>query len=181
LEVAGRTKCRKQKPNNLKKFTVLLSILFIALVPLKAHEYHVSIINIEYNSDSSSLEIAIKVFTEDIETALDKEFDTSSYFGSEKQIEIADSLVGAFLRNHLKLTIDSTDLNLHYLGNEVEEDATWSYLEVSGISDLKNIDIQCDLLVDVLHHQSNLINVSSGEKKKSVYLSKKRRQATIVL
>lgn len=165
----------------MKKTIFIALFSLLCVLSASAHEYHVSIINIEFNKDSSSLEIAVKIFTEDISTAIDNEFDTTSNFGTEKKLAGSDSLLGEYLTRHLKLKLDSTEADISYLGNENEEDAHWSYLEVKNVKSFSSVEISCDILIGLLHHQSNLVNVKSGNKKKSVYLNSKRTKATLTL
>ena len=52
-------------------YLIFYGFLFFNFHSLKAHPLHVSTTAINYNIENSSLEIALKVFTEDIESALE--------------------------------------------------------------------------------------------------------------
>ena len=71
----------------LKKTTVLLFI--IPLLSFSAHKYFLSLTQINYKSESKSIQIIINVFMDDIESAINKDFNINLQLTTKN--ELADN------------------------------------------------------------------------------------------
>jgi hypothetical protein len=80
--------------------------------------------------------------------------------------------VSDYLKDHVKLSLDSKIQKIKYIGHEQEESAFIFYVEVSNVKKWKTIQVQNDIIMNTFSDQSNLVHVTVGEKVKSLRLTK---------
>ena len=154
------------------KMRFLLLTLFVIASPLLAHQFYVTITQIDANAEAKSLEITVKIFTDDIEKTLEKETHEKLRLGSKRQNPRAGDLIFNYLRKNLKLQIDGKPAELDFVGFEVELDVTWCYLEVPKVPDPKKITIRNTILLDAFDAQTNIVHFKIGKEQKSLLLHK---------
>jgi hypothetical protein len=54
-----------------------------------------------------------------------------------------------------------------YLGKEAQLDATWCYLEIEKVGNVKKIEIENTLMLSEFEDQTNLVNLNIDGRKKS--------------
>ncbi|MGZ5246848.1 MAG: DUF6702 family protein [Flavitalea sp.] len=130
------------------------------------HPFYVSVTEINHNPTDKTLEIAAKIFTEDLEVALSKNYKTKVDLYTEKGKAQADKLIADYLSKSLVIYVDSKPVKLEILGFEREGEATWTYLEVKNVAVPKKIDLRNAILYDHFQDQINLVHVTvKGERK----------------
>jgi len=83
---------------NLTHISKRLALIFLFFFSsLQAHEYYVSICDIEFNSESNTLEITLKLFTDDLENTL-QQGKSRLYLGEDGESATADSLLESYLK-----------------------------------------------------------------------------------
>lgn len=118
-----------------------------------AHPIHVSFCNLEIKD--STMTIAIKLFKDDFQLALDHNYSklVDMDNGNSKYIQ---SYINKMFT--LKLNKDE-NLELKYLKSELNEDAIWLYYS-SDIHNIKKIELNNYLLLDIYSNQTNLVIVN---------------------
>lgn len=150
-------------------FTYCFSMLLFTQV--MAHEYYVTITQIDYNEQSQSLEISIKFFTDDLEYSLARSNDDQKLFlGTDKEFEDADKIIHTYVHDRFQLSVDGSKVTPEWLGKEVEVNETWIYLEVKNVSDINQLEISNELLTETFETQTNIIHVNIEGQKKSMLL-----------
>jgi hypothetical protein len=71
----------------------------------------------------------------------------------------------------LLIKLDGKPVVLEFVGFERENEAVWSYLQVSNTTAPKKMDILNDLLYESFDQQINLVHVSVGNNRKSSKLN----------
>jgi hypothetical protein len=135
------------------------------------HPFYVSVTEINHNATDKNLEISCKIFTDDFETALSKSSGVKIDLFNPKDKPAVEKQITAYLKKHLVLKLDNKSVVLEFVGFERENEAVWSYLQVSNILAPKKIDISNDLLYDTFDQQINLMHVSVGNNRKSTKLN----------
>jgi|GEM_PF-632195 len=136
-----------------------------------AHPFYVSVTEIQYNEKSRSLEIAVKAFTDDLETALRKTFQTPTDLLSVKDRDLAARRLTEYISSHLAIRINNKPVSLKFLGYEQEREAIWSYLEAEQAPEPGNIEIVNSILYDSFDQQIHLVHVMVNRKRKSAKLA----------
>ncbi|MES2373588.1 MAG: DUF6702 family protein [Bacteroidota bacterium] len=139
---------------------------FVSLI----HPFFVSVIEINHNAKEATVEISVRVFTEDFEKTLQKRTTTRLDIIKPPDNAFLDKQIGAYLAEKIKLKVNGQPVTFHYLGHEVQKESVWSYMEVEKMSDVKKIEVDCSLLYDFEKSQSNIIHVKNKGTDKSYKL-----------
>lgn len=156
-------------------------LLLAAYTPLQAgnddpgappHDFHVSITQIDYSEKEQSLQITVKIFTDDLELALETLGAPRLHLGTELESDKTRGYLERYLENRLKIAVNDAEQTFTYLGKEVEYDATWCYLEVPNVPLPTSIKVKNRILLEIFDDQSNLVHLSVAGKKQSLMLRK---------
>ncbi|WP_131694755.1 DUF6702 family protein [Dyadobacter tibetensis] len=149
-----------------------------AAMPPLVHEYHVSVTQMQYNSTTRSLEISLRVFTDDLETALSMAHANRRFVINNQDHN--NVYIEKYIRQHFVLTdAKEKTLPLTYLGKEAEADATWIYLEIPLSSKLQGHILTNSTLLDVFNDQVNMTNLKWGDNKKTFLFKKGQTRLTL--
>ena len=143
------------------------AILSILIVLFSAHEFHLSLTEIRHNSESRSIEVSIKLFTDDLLVALEQAGAPKMELGTENEPPEANELIESYLKAHFKLMVNGKPTKFTYLGKEAELDATWCFVEVKDVKKVQTIEVQNTLLLEAFDDQTNMINLNINGRKKS--------------
>ena len=143
------------------------AILSILIVLFSAHEFHLSLTEIRHNSESRSIEVSIKLFTDDLLVALEQAGAPKMELGTENEPPEANELIESYLKAHFKLMVNGKPTEFTYLGKEAELDATWCFVEVKDVKKVQAIEVQNTLLLEAFDDQTNMINLNINGRKKS--------------
>ena len=138
------------------------------------HEYYVSVTRMEYNASAKSWEISLKIFTDDLEKALE------TYTNKKVTIrnnDANDPLIGSYLSNRFQIKSTTNKvLPYTYVGKEIEADATWIYLELTEApNELTGAILRNSVLIETYDSQVNMVTIKNGTTKKT-YLFKKGKE-----
>ncbi|MBC5993161.1 hypothetical protein H8S84_09980 [Pontibacter sp. SD6] len=152
-----------------------------SLVPALAHDFHTSITDIKYNPRTQSLEVAVKVFTDDLEEAVSKFTKTKVVYNS-KSAEQKQQL-NAYLQSKLSFEVaKGKPLKYNFLGSEAETDAVWLYIEVPvKNSSLAQLYVKNSVLTELFNDQMNIVNLNYKGKTESVLLQRGEEQKKFTL
>ena len=142
------------------------------------HEFYVSLSQIDYNPENAALEIAVKIFSDDLEAAL-------TAYGAELENSDLDSSATAnryidrYLQRCLIIEDEGKKVTYQYLGSESEMDVVWCYLEAVDVPQPASLTITNTLLIDIYEEQLNIVHLTVGDEKKSLMLSKNTPSKTV--
>jgi len=134
------------------------------------HPFFVSVTEIQHNPKDKTIEIACKTFTDDLETSIDKSLHVKVDLFNPKNQAVADKAVSDYIKKHLQVRLDGKPVQLEFIGFERENEATWSYFQVSNISSVKKIEVNSNVLYEASDKQINLFHVTVGGSRKSTKL-----------
>jgi len=161
----------------LKKTSLLISL--ILLFSFTLHKYYVSLTDVEYNTNSQSIQIITNVFIDDLELTLNEEFKIDAQLTTKDELKNIDSFYKKYLQKHLTFTINESSYNFDYLGKEYQGDIVYFYLEIPNVKKLNSVKIENHLLIKYFKDQQNIVKVKSGSKRKSKILNHKTTQALL--
>jgi hypothetical protein len=174
-EGTGKTGWRTGRPAtsffSIPMFFLLLFATFSLCSLSPAHDYHVSVTQMQYNSGSKTFEISIRIFTDDLERAL-------GYANGNKRFVVKngdanDAAVSAYISKNFSFTTNQQKtLPIRYIGKEQEDDATWVYIELPFQVPVKGSKLQNSILTEIFDDQVNMTNVTTPAGKKT-YMYKK--------
>ena len=135
------------------------------------HPFYVSVTEINHNAADKNLEISCKIFTDDLETAINKTFNSRVDLFNPKNKAEADRLIFDYISRHLQIKLDGRLQKLQFVGFERESEAIWSYLQVSNTAAPKKAEISMSLLYESFAEQINLVHMTVNGSRKSTKLN----------
>ncbi len=152
--------------------TVFVLLLFPLLMSSTSHKFYVSTTNIEFVKEKKTLQIITKIFTEDIEQALQARYNPSITLDSKKETETDESYLKKYLLQKIKIEVNGVPVVPTYLGKEYDIDIAKIYLEIENVSELKSIEIENKVLIDMFSEQQNIIHLTTPDSRRSLILEK---------
>ncbi|MEZ4775940.1 MAG: DUF6702 family protein [Bacteroidia bacterium] len=146
--------------------TASVFLLFF-LLSAASHPFYLSVTEIDYNTDNQSLEVSIKLFTDNLNQALIKQGNSPETAGETTDIQVQN-----YLKEKLVVTVNGKPVEFEFLGKEVLPDVTWCYLEGKNIPAIKNIKVKNLMLLEVFDSQKNIVHLDIAGRKKSLLLQR---------
>ncbi|HMG66802.1 MAG TPA: DUF6702 family protein [Chitinophagaceae bacterium] len=144
-----------------------------------SHPYYISVVEINHNASEKTLEISCKIFTNDFETTLEKNYKTKVDLVNPPDKGAMDKIVNDYIKKHLSFKVDNKAVNFFYVGFEKQDEAIYSYFQVDNITSLKKIDIVNSILHDFSDQQINIIHCTVGGKRQSTKLDYPKTEASL--
>lgn len=157
------------------KFILILFIVLCGLYPTdcQAHPFHVSMCEIHYNESDKSLEIALKLFVDDLNNCLSKAGIEEQYFGESGELSSADSVLNQYIQKSFTVKVDGQVRDCHYLGKETDQSALWAYLEIPAVDAFSSFSCTNLVCFELFDDQQNIVQLSYQGKTKSLLLHKR--------
>jgi hypothetical protein len=143
-----------------------LSLLLVALI----HPFYVSVIDINHNTKDAAVEISIRIFTQDLEATLQKYSATKLDIAHPTNNALLDKQISNYIDQKLQLKLNGQPMTMKYLGHEIQMESVWIYAEIPKVTQLKKLEVNCNLLFDFQTLQSNIFHVKSNGQEKSYKL-----------
>ncbi|NIK74367.1 hypothetical protein FHS56_001880 [Thermonema lapsum] len=134
--------------------------LFFSSFTLR-HDFHASLADVRYNVESKHFEVALRVFTDDLEADLSKFTGKQIRYPKQGKDKSPDPFLVAYLKERFYPVYKGKPLNdIRYLGKENVVDVTWIYFEIPA-SDIRaeKLEWQYSVMLDLFDDQSNLLNI----------------------
>lgn len=151
-------------------FLIYIILLISSFNDLK-HPFYISVIDLKHDAKQQSLNISIRLFTNDLEDALRKTTKKPVDILNPKNKEYTDSIVCNYILKRLIIQFNSKNQKLNFIGYEKEEESIWAYFEISKCLNPKKITVETKLLYDYLPQEVNIVHVEFKAIKKSFKLT----------
>ncbi len=155
---------------------MLLQYLITSFISI-IHPFFVSVIDVNHNAKEKSLEISVRIFTDDLETVLKNQTHTSVDLTKATDKAKNDKLIAEYIHNKMQFKIDGKAIQLNYIGYEIQSESSWCYFEVINIPSFKKLDVNCNLLYEWQAQQMNIFHVKENGVEKSYKLDNPKTQA----
>ncbi|MDB5196613.1 MAG: hypothetical protein JWP88_984 [Flaviaesturariibacter sp.] len=142
------------------------------------HPFYIAVTEVNHNAKEKTLEISCKVFAEDLEETLKKNYKTTVDLSAEKQHAQNDKLIADYIIKHLFITTDGKPAKLSYVGFEKQAEAVYCYFEAVNVAAPKKVDFTNTILQDFTDKQINIIHMIVGGNRKSQKLDYPEKQVS---
>jgi len=139
---------------------ILFKYFFTAIVSF-FHPYYISMTEIEHDKTNNSLEISVRIFTDDLEKTIRQAYSGKVDLLNNSEKANSEKLIQQYITKHLSLKADNKNLNLQFIGFESEEGSIWSYFECPGITNLQSLEVNNTILYDFREQQINFIHIKT--------------------
>ena len=143
------------------------------------HPYYMSITQIDENAKAKTLEVAVKVFSEDLESVLEKLYKKQINIHTAKELEGTNDRIAAYIAANFSIESNHKKCNWRFIGKEKEDDATWIYIEFDEISAVSSLKVTNTILTELHESQNNIVHIAVNHQSKSYLLSRNKPFAEI--
>lgn len=143
------------------------------------HPFHVSVTEINHNAADKTLEVTCKIFTDDFEGVLAKNYKAKVDLINPPNKAAMDTLVKKYILSHLSVKANGKPVKFSYLGYEHDKEAVFAYLEVENVQAVSAFTINNNLMYDFFDDQVNIMHVFVGGNRKSTKLSYPETEASV--
>jgi len=143
---------------NLYVFILLFSVFgFQSNKPL--HPVHFSVINMEYNEQTQGFDISIKLFADDFEKIVNRNYNVILNLGKENQLRDCNSYIDRYIRRNFVVVFDKKAVSKKMTQEKVivksEEKSVWLYYKLQSKKPHKVL-VRNTLMNDLYNDQKNL-------------------------
>ena len=131
------------------------------------HPFYVSVTEINHNPKEQTLEVSCKMFAEDLEEILKKNYRTAIDLSSEKQQPQNEKMIQDYISKRLAIQANGKALKLNFIGFEKEAESVYCYFETEKVGAVKKLDVTDSILQDFSDKQINIIQVTVNSNRKS--------------
>lgn len=158
----------------------ILSCCFLLLLPLKSwqHPYFIGVSEVQLFPAEKRIELSVRLFTDDLESALQKSYTTSSDLLKGVKDKAVNERLATYLLQKLRVQLDQATIKLNYIGYEIEADASWCHFEAIYTGTPSKLHFQNRALFEVLPDQQHIVHLKMGDKSKSTRLSLGKEEVT---
>jgi hypothetical protein len=146
---------------------MLLCKIILALYLLFCHPVHITIVNIEPIAQKSIFSVSFKIFTDDLEAAINKFFGNTIKISNKNNVNNSHELIKKYITHHFKIIINGKEISENKIElNKLEtiENTTWIYMDFKITSKIKTLEIFNDLLNNLYPDMTNLLILNWGNK-----------------
>lgn len=143
-----------------------------------AHPFFMSVIDINHNAKEATLEISVRVFSDDLEKTLQQFSKQKIDIVNPAQKELIEKQLQAYVSQRLKLNVNGKPVNFRILGYEQQMESTWCYFEVENQPLVNTVDVNCSLLYDYESNQVNIVHMKTKGVQKTYKLDYPKRETS---
>ena len=145
-----------------------------------AHDFHVSRVQVNFNSEEQILEVSLNVFIDDLELGLRAYANEDLSLWTTSESGEADDLIQQYLNDKMRIFNGVVRLKPMWLGKEISEDlsAFWIhfYYEWDGTGSLI---LHNNVLIEIYDDQRNIIEAKINTRKEFLLLTKSRTKGVL--
>jgi len=150
----------------------LFALCLQASAPLP-HKFFLSNTNIEFNAQTRAIEITSKIFTDDLEHAIEAQ--CYRYHSLYPQTPEVYELVKKYIGEKLSLQVGGRNVVLNFIGYSVDNDMTTLFIE-GNYFDPNQVVVNNTILLELFSDQQNIVEVRWSGLSKREYFTKDKTQ-----
>ena len=154
----------------MRLYKLFILLLIPVLSSFYSHKYYLSVTDLTYNEEEKSVQMITRLFYDDLEAVLQERYDENLEVHQDAEQKEIDYYLSKYLSRKLKIVINGVDQELHFLGKEYEDDYVVAYIEITNVTEVKTLEIDNSLLIDLFLEQKNMVHTDVFKKKKSLLL-----------
>ena len=153
-------------------FVFFTDLSYSGSIVVPNHNFYLSICEMVFKPASSTLQISIRFFTDDLEKAILRFDGTKIITKSDHKSENSDQSLFHYLKDNFSVYKDENRrLDYRFIGWEIDKGVVWCYLE-ADLSHFNKLKVKSELLTELYSSQKNLIYLKAGKSETSVLLDK---------
>ena len=151
--------------------SICLILFFWTLTSFSFHKFYIAIYQIEYAQDKKMLQITSRIFIDDINEVLEKNYHKKTHIGEKNQSTEDIVLMNKYISDKFTIKVNGQYKALQFVSTEVENNILIGYYKITDISKIKTLEVKNSILIDLFPEQQNIIQSKLYGEKQSLLLS----------
>ena len=139
-------------------------IHILLIISFLLHPFFVTVTNVNHNPKTNTLEISCKIFYNDLEKDILKQYNVKIDIINPKNKQEVNNLIALYLKKHIKVVVNNKSYPLNFVGYQIIGDAAWCYLETPKTPKIKTISFKNNILLSLYPQQINIVNLKIEDK-----------------
>tara|TARA_B110000305_G_C19328708_1_gene582824 strand:+ start:622 stop:1128 length:507 start_codon:yes stop_codon:yes gene_type:complete len=153
----------------------LIYLVFTFFLP--SHDFHITHTSLNYNSDSESIEITMKVAIEDLERSLEVNTSKKLRIGTTKENKSSHKIISNYFDNHLKVLTNDKPLQFQWVGKEIDDNLhdIYLYFEILNCNEngeIKTLTLKNTIFLEIEINQTNIVLIEFKDSKFNLTFTK---------
>lgn len=160
----------------------LSTILSLVLSFGYIHPMYISLALIDHNPKTNTLDITLKVFTDDLQDAIRKQSNRDDLFiGYDDELPAVDSLIHVYFNQELQFVPneEASSREMLFIGKEIELDVTWCYFQLKDVNDITTLKSHCAIFTELFPSQTTIMHVKRKGKEKSMLFNRDKTDQSV--
>ena len=149
----------------------IVLVLLCVLTSAGVHKYYVAVFQLEYVPKKKEVQMASRLFIDDLEAAMNKKYGKKFYFCTPKELPEATDYLKQYFAENIHIKINGNAGTLKYLGRETEDDVLICYYTLPAEKAITTLNITNTVLLEAYSEQQNIIHAKVNGAKKSLMLT----------
>ena len=155
---------------NFFRFSFIITIM-IVFSSFALHKFYVSIYQINYAKEKKMLQITSRIFIDDMNVILEKEYHKKTFIGEKNQSPGDIVLMKKYISENFSIKVNGQQKTINFLSEELEGNVIICYYNITAISKIKTIEVKNTVLIDLNSEQQNIIQTTVSGDKQSLLLT----------
>ena len=157
----------------MKKVIIFICFMlfFWTLTSFSFHKFYIAIYQIEYVQEKKMLQITSRIFIDDINEVLEKNYHKKTHIGEKNQTTEDIVLMNKYISDKFIIKVNGQYKPLQFVSIEVENNILIGYYKITDISKIKTLEVKNSILTDLFPEQQNIIQSKLYGEKHSLLLS----------
>jgi hypothetical protein len=165
--------------------SLIIAFIFVALLfkDASAHPLHVSIVNMDVNKDSGSINYSIRLFYDDFQALINSKYNTMLDFNKEKRISIREQQYILDYLNSSFIIADSIESQFKpvFLEWKIENLSIWFYFGMKFTDYIRKFNVENTIMNDLFTDQKNLLIINNENKEQGIEFNLRKTKQEVLL
>lgn len=143
------------------------------------HPLHFSLTNIEYNQETSTVTITLKLFEQDLSDAIFKSYGKLTETKAIRREE-TDSAIIRYVNDNFSVYINDRKIknsNFEFKGKKLSDDCVWLHFDLHDVKSIKKMVVNNSVICSLFPDQSNLMIININNRQQSFNLNCRHNMA----
>ncbi|RXJ46114.1 DUF6702 family protein [Gelidibacter gilvus] len=159
----------------------VLGLVFPLLLSVNVHKFYVSVTEVVYVKEKTSVQIITRIFIDDLENALRQRYNKHLTLAPENEAKEVEDYLQRYLKDKISIQINGKFVDYKFIGKEYDNDIVFCYLEIADVKDIKSFEISNKVLFESFDDQQNIVKLKIKDQNKSFILINQSDKALLKL
>jgi ribosomal protein S17E len=143
------------------------------------HPFFISMTDVNHNAKTKTLEVSVRIFTDDFEKALSKKCNCKLDLMKPVNKSEVENQIATYVTSHVSIKTDGKRQALQFVGYDEEDGSIWNYFEVKDIAPFTKLELFNNILHENSDQQVNMVHVKANGKDKTEKLDYPKNTLTV--